>query len=167
MCHLRRGMVSNMPRALRTASVPKPRTQGERIRYARIACNLSQQSLASAVAAISKQKISKSLVSKWELDGVANPNGANMLAIQAITGFSTQWLVTGKGPQRAEIPTPAALAPLDIDRLAKALAAAEPGLGVDYVETARVVSALYDMLSDTPEIAPALLARFATTLKNA
>lgn len=161
-------MVNGMARPLRTSLVQKPRTQGERIRFARITNNLSQQQLASAVGAISKQKVSKSLVSKWELDGVANPNGVNMLAIQAVTGFTTQWLVTGRGAQRAEIPSKAELAALVPERLAKALEATLPrSATINWLDEARVVAALYDMLSDTPEIAPALLSRFATTLRNA
>lgn len=155
-----------MARPLRTQAPLKPRTQGERIRYARLNCGLTQQQLADAVSAISNMRVSKSLVSKWELDGVNNPNNANMLALQAVTGFDVTWLVTGRGAQRVSMPDRKHSNPLDPDRLAKALAAAAPGLRIDYATTARVASELYEILTDTPEVAPAVLERFAAHLRT-
>lgn len=154
-------------RPLRTTAVQKPRTQGERIRYARIESNLSQSQLARGVSSYAKSKITKSLVSQWERDSVANPNNANMLGVQMVTGFAVQWLVNGRGPQRLVIPSadPNNIAPLDVSRLARAMKAANPTLE-DPEGRARTVAALYDLLGDTPDIAPALLARFAATLSR-
>ncbi|MCR6496203.1 helix-turn-helix domain-containing protein [Thermomonas sp. S9] len=77
-------------RPLRTTLPQNPKTQGERIRYARISSNLTQQQLAQAVGRITKSVIDKATVSKWEGDSTSNPTNANMLAIQAVTGFSVQ-----------------------------------------------------------------------------
>lgn len=155
-----------MTRALRTTALQKPRTQGERIRFARVACNLSQEQLGKAISAISKQKVSKSLVSKWERDGVSNPNNSNMLALQAATGFSVEWIVNGRGPQRAQIPSQRETEPLNPALLAKALAGAAPNVTMDYTDVARVAASLYRVLSDTPELEPAILAAFAAEIRR-
>jgi len=159
-------MVIPVTRPLRTSLIQKPRTQGERIRYARISCGLSQQQLADGVSKISKMRASKSLVSKWELDGVNNPNNANMLAIQAVTGFAVEWLVNGRGAMRVAIPTTKETAPLNVAYLAKALEAACPDRPMEYQATARVVVPLYEILCDTPEIAMPVLLRFAEALRK-
>jgi transcriptional regulator with XRE-family HTH domain len=152
-------------RPLRTTAVQKPTTQGERIRFARIACNLSQPQLARAVSQISKSKVTKSLVSQWERDSVANPNNANMLAIQAVTGHSLEWLVSGRGPQKVSLPkaTADSSAPLDAQRLARCFLAVNPALEMP-LEKARTVAALYDLLGDTPDMSTVTLQRLAATL---
>lgn len=73
---------------------------GQRVRYARIESGLSQSELAKRVSHITKTRTSKSLVSRWELDKVANPQNVTMMAVSAVTGFSMRWLCEGKGPER-------------------------------------------------------------------
>lgn len=155
-------------RPLRTSAARSPKNQGERIRVARIESNLSQAQLASAISKISGGRVTKSLVSQWETGDVKNPNNANMLAIQVITGFSMNWLVTGRGPQRVTLPSARTdtIAPLDQGRLARAIAAAVPDLP-DTHRIARAVGGLYDLLGDTPDIKDDLLARFAAALLKA
>lgn len=149
---------------LRSHAVARPKTLGERIRYARISCNLSQGELAAAIRLQTGRKITKSLIGQWERGGIANPNNEYLLAVQASTGFSMDWLIRGRGPEKATLPAAgASTAPLDESLLARAMLAAEPGL-TDASRRAKVVSALYGLLVDTPDIAPALLARFAATL---
>lgn len=156
-----------MTRALRTAPVKHPKTQGERIRFARQSCGLSQSAFGKAIGAISKMQISKSLVSKWELDGVANPNNANLLAMQAVTGYAFDWFVQGGPPRRVEIPSANGSSPLNPELLSRALRAAEPELEIDYEAAGRVMAPLYDVLLDTPEIEAGMLARFAKSLRRA
>lgn len=155
-----------MTRPLRTQLPEQVDTIGRRIRYARISSGLSQPSLARAIAQITKTKCSTSLVSKWELDQIDNPNNATMLALQAVTGFSMPWLVSGKGPRRVELPTPRELGSMKPELLARALQASLPGLGIDYEHAAQVTAKLYGILTDTPDIPPELLARFALALKT-
>lgn len=154
-----------MTRPLRTQLPQQVDTIGRRIRFARISSGLSQPSLARAIAQITKTKCSTSLVSKWELDQIGNPNNATMLALQAVTGFALTWLVSGKGPRRVELPTPRELEALRPELLARALEAAMPKLGLDYGHAAQVASKLYGILTDTPDIPPELLARFAMALQ--
>lgn len=144
----------------------KPRTKGQRIRYARIACNLSQPQLAKAVGQISKTPVSKSLVSQWERDQVKNPTNDNMLAVQAVTGFALEWLVNGRGPQRVSLSKAAAsIGTLDHARLGRALEAAMPDLE-DPKGVASVVASLYELLADAPDVSGTVLARFASTLSQ-
>jgi len=75
---------------------------GERIKHARKASNLTQAQLAEAISAATGSKITKSLVSQWESGRVASPNTANLLAIQAVTGFRAEWILQGKSPQKRE-----------------------------------------------------------------
>jgi transcriptional regulator with XRE-family HTH domain len=150
---------------LRSHAVANPKTKGERIRYARIASNLSLQELADAIKVMVGGKVTRSQVSRWERDDIKNPNNINMLAIQGITGFSADWLVRGKGPQKAVVPSADAVAAaaIDVPRLARALEAANPG-ATSAQAHARIVGALYDLIGDTPDIEPSLLARIAATL---
>lgn len=146
------------PRPLRTTLPQEPRTQGERIRYARISANLTQQQLADAVSKITKGEISKATVSKWEGDSTANPTNANMLAIQAVTGFSMPWLVTGRGEMRVST-TPHA--GLKIEALARALRAA---LGEEASRSVAAVATLYDLILDAPGVSDAVLQRTAAAI---
>lgn len=73
---------------------------GERIKHARKSCALTQAELAEAISAVTGSKITKSLVSQWESGRVASPNTANLLAIQAATGFRAEWLLHGTLPQK-------------------------------------------------------------------
>lgn len=154
-------MMSSRP--LRTTAPARPRTFAERIRYARISANLSQPQFAKQLALITRTKINKSLVSQWELGKVANPNNETLYAIQAVTGFSAEWLVRGRGPEHVADPK---AEPLNIDLLARAMAAAMPELGDTAGAKAKRVAALYELLADTPNIDPALLTRIADTLSK-
>lgn len=145
-------------RPLRTSIPQNPQTQGERIRYARISSNLTQKQLAQAVGKITKTAIDKGTVSKWEGDSTSNPTNANMLAIQAVTGFAMTWLVTGRGEMRA---TQAAHTGLQVDVLGRAMRAtfdefddAMPG----------AVATLYDLILDAPSVSDAVLKRTASAL---
>lgn len=145
-------------RPLRTSIPQNPQTQGERIRYARISSNLTQKQLAQAVGKITKTAIDKGTVSKWEGDSTSNPTNANMLAIQAVTGFAMTWLVTGRGEMRA---TQTAHTGLQVAVLGRAMRAtfgevddAMPG----------AVATLYDLILDAPSVSDAVLKRTASAL---
>ena len=145
-------------RPLRTSLPDSPRTQGERIRYARITSNLTQQQLAQAVAKITKGVIDKGSVSKWESDSTSNPTNANMLAIQAVTGFSVQWLVHGRGEMRA---SSAKHVGLDAAALGRAMRAVIPGV-TD--QQASAAATLYDLILDAPGVSETTLQRTAAAL---
>ena len=147
-------------RPLRTAAVEKPVTTGQRIRFARLECNLSQQALAAGVASITKSKVSKSTVSTWETELVNVPSHSNLRAIQAVTGFAVEWLTTGKGDQRASIRS----GDLDADRLQVILKAIDPDRA-DIAREARIIALLYKVLASTPSIPPTLLAEMAQSTK--
>lgn len=147
-------------RPLRTAPVANPTTTGERIRYARLACNLSQPALAAGIGNLTNVKISKALVSNWENDIIVSPNHANLSAIQAITGFAVEWLATGKGEQKATLRS----SELDIDRLKLILKAIAPER-TGHAREARAIALLYKVLADTPKMPPALLAEIAEKTK--
>lgn len=144
------------------------RTLGDRIRHARIENGLSQAELARAVARITRNKISKSLVSAWETGKIQNPQNATLLAVQAVTGFRLDWLITGKGAERAapgDLP-PFPASGIDVAKLEKAIAAAVP-LGADAAGTARASIALYQMLMESPDLKAPALARLAVLFKAA
>lgn len=144
------------------------RSLGDRIRHARTENGLSQAELARAVARITRNKISKSLVSAWETGKIQNPQNATLIAVQAVTGYRVEWMVTGKAPERVapgEI-QPVALNGLDLPKLEKAIAAAIP-LGADAVGTARAAIALYQMLLESPDLKAPALARLAVLFKAA
>lgn len=155
-----------MSRPLRTSAVTEPRTFGERIRYARLSTDLSQEQFANRINAIVGGSSSKSLISMWERDLIKNPQNANLLAVQAVTGMSMQWLATGKGQRRINMPVKNATqstVALDVQALTRALATADPKLE-DPARTARIVAGLYDVLCDTPDLPQSLLDRFASGL---
>lgn len=147
-------------RPLRTAAVSKPKTTGERIRFARLACNLSQDGLATRIAAITDASVRKGHVSQWEKGIIESPSYVNLGAIQAVTGFSIQWLTTGKGDQRVSLKSDA----IDEARLAQVLSAIYPDRS-DIARDARVAALLYQVLTDTPTMAPALVAQLAKNIR--
>lgn len=154
-------------RPLRTHALQNPRTQGERIRYARLHLDISQDELARRVRQTGGGKVSKSLVSQWERDSVKNPNNANLLAIAAVTGFTPTWLIHGKEPKRQTVASRGEVAGIDVDRLTRAIAAAKSALDADALmpsRAARVIAALYETLMDAPGLDDSTLATFAATL---
>jgi len=79
-------------------------TFGQRVKHARLAAKLSQLEFANAVANLTGSKTKKGLVSQWENNKVSNVQNATLLAIQAVTGFSAEWLVSGRGELRVKLP---------------------------------------------------------------
>lgn len=148
-----------MTRALRTEAPRNPKTQGDRIRHARIAAGLSQGALADRIRGAGGSRVSKSLISQWEGDNIKNPTNENLFAIEGATGFSAQWLVSGKGDPKAK---QASAARLNQQALKRAIAVAFPGTMADV--HAAVVSGLYDVLIDTPDVSDKVLASFAAAL---
>lgn len=169
MFNLMLGKVSAMStRPLRTTAATTPRTLGERIRYARLSIDVSQEQFAKRISENGGGKISKSLVSMWERDDVKNPQNANLIAVQAVTGFRFEWLTTGAEPKRIQIPARAStpsITPINVELLARALATAYPTLA-DSDSQARIVSGLYELLRDSPDLTPPMLATFAVGLAH-
>ncbi len=145
---------------LRTSAPLNPATQGDRIRYARLTSNLSQQSFAAAIAKITKTKVDKSAVSKWESESTANPTNASLMAIQAVTGFSAQWVVTGKGEERARHTV---IGGVQIDVLTRAVGIVFPDSNPS---VAVAIGTLYDLILDAPDVSDTALARTAAALLN-
>lgn len=79
-------------------------TFGDRVRFARTSAGLSQSELASRISDVTKTRTTKGLISQWEANKVSNPQNSALLALSAVTGFALHWIVTGDGPQRAELP---------------------------------------------------------------
>jgi len=157
MLHLLFDKVRGMStRPLRTTPELNPRTQGGRIRAARLSVPLSQAQLAAQVKHFTKSNITKSLVSQWERDAVANPQNENMLAIAAITSHSVEWLVNGKGDRRPRTmaAAQASAPPLDMKRLQKSLALVMPNLQPSAV---KAVATVYDMLGEDASLSDAVL----------
>lgn len=153
-------------RPLRTKGKADPRTQGERIRVARTAAGLSQGRLADAIT-MHGGRATKSLVSQWERDTIANPENANLFAIQAITGYRAEWISTGKEPKKLEMRSPKDSSGLDRKLLARAIAAtlrALPSGEKDPQRIADIVSRLYDTLITAPDVDPATLDIVAAAL---
>lgn len=148
-------------RPLRTESIGTPRTQGQRIRFARIAAELSQEALGEQIQKAGGSKASKSLISQWERDGVKNPTNDNLFAIQAVTGFSAQWIATGKGDPKAKV---APASKLNTEALSRALAAVMPG--ADSAKNADIVADLYDALIDSPDITDKALSSLASAFSR-
>lgn len=147
-------------RPLRTAAVAHPRTTGARIRYARLDSNLTQEAFAAGISRITKVKISKGLVSQWESDTIVSPGPTNLFAIQAVTGFSVEWLTTGLGEQRANVQSPE----LDVDRLKLILKAIAPDrTGIP--REARAIALLYKVLTSSPSMPAPLLTEMAQSIK--
>lgn len=152
-------------RPLRTSAVDKPKTLGQRIRFARLSCNLSQEAFAKRISGITEVYVRKGHVSQWETDEIENPSHANLSAIQAITGFDVHWLATGKGNQRLSPKSDAIKSDaIDEGRLALVLAAIYPDRP-DITRDARVVALLYQVLTSTPTMAPPVLAQLAQSIR--
>lgn len=140
-------------RELRTSATDNPRTLGERIRYARLDLKISQEDLASRINRITGGNITKSLVSRWERDAVKNPTNENILALAAVTSFRVEWLIRGKEPRKATVPSKAETAGLNDAQLARAIETAMGAMkirGVDSNRAAAIISRLYETLCDTP-----------------
>lgn len=140
---------------------------GERIKHARTTCGFSQAQLAEVISAATGSKITKSLVSQWESGKVASPNTSNLLAIQAATGFRSEWLLRGELPQkRAQTagkrePAAAEIDVVLLERIIREVlkTTKEPA------RAAKAVGRMYQSLthSDGKHDPLVLLARFAAT----
>lgn len=76
------------------------KTLGQRLKLARTNCGLTQEQLANGVRRVTNGKHgSKPSISLYEADKVM-PGSVVMLALAAVTGYSDEWLFSGKGPQR-------------------------------------------------------------------
>ena len=148
-------------RPLRTTAPINPRTRGERIRYARITAGMTQQGLADLIRKAGGTGVSKSLVSQWESGGVKDPTNDNLFAIGAVTGYSAEWLATGRGEMRASV---AAAQSFDTRALARVLEAVAPDAGI--AAKAAIVAALYDVVIDSPDVTDAQLSSFATAFSR-
>lgn len=116
-------------RPLRTQQPRNPSNFGERVRYARHHNEMSLEDLVKALSDCSGTKYSKSLVSKWELGGVKNPQNNKLLHLAEVTGFNLEWLIRGEGPPRRTTRSSACPPPLDIALLASSLEKMMKSLG--------------------------------------
>lgn len=149
-------------RELRTKAPDDPQTPGERIRYARVMCGMSQPQLAEAIRRMTGTKTSSSLISKWENNHISSLSNPTLYAIQALTGYRMDWIIRGMEPRRTVLSKDGKT---NTARLAKALGAAlsvAPDVH-DVGSLARVTAGLYDLLTDTPDVDSALLTRIAST----
>lgn len=156
-----------MSRPLRTSLPENPKTQGERIRFARLSAELSQAQLAQAIALHGGRKASKSLISQWESDAVKNPENANLFAIQAATGFHAEWISSGKGQKRAALRALGEVQGLNREHLRRAIDAAVAALNLNpkiVLPLADAMGRLYDTLIDAPELDDATLKIIAQAL---
>lgn len=135
---------------------------GARIKHARLACDMTQENFASAVAMVTKSRCNKSLVSKWESDS-AVPVIATLSAIASVTGFALEWIGTGNGPERSRLRklrieenTEAARAMM---RRAVAVAMKEQKNNPAKIPDA-IIECFY-MLADEPDIPDSALRRIA------
>lgn len=159
---------------LRSHSSSSLETSGARIRHARLSVDMTQEEFAKRISQVSSCKITKAAVSKWETNNTGAPQPENAFAIQAITGFSAYWLVTGRGEERVPQPSerdnraPENLeASLDHGLLQRALTIAVTVTGADAAaRTASVTTGLYDVLLKSPELNDAVLASIATVLAS-
>lgn len=143
-------------------------TFAARVKKARLQCGLSQAALAKSINHITKGKVSASLVSQWELGKVKNPQLETLSALVAITGFSHDWLATGKGPEKANLAEALAAqqrtVPLDRAAVARAVRIVWGAKPKTADAAAEVILALYDIIVESPGTDDAALRRMATLL---
>lgn len=149
------------PRPLRTTRPIDPQSQGERIRYARHTANLTQEQFARALSRVSKVRVNKGTVSKWESDATANPTNASMLAIELVTKVSARWLVHGKGEMFAAL---AHSTSIDMEALQRAIRIAIPDADP---RAAISVATVYDLIVDAPDLSDAVLRKTSDAFKRA
>lgn len=141
-------------RELRTTQPTSPKTLGERIRYARIACDMSITALADRIRALGGSSVDKSLVSRWERDTVKSLSSHNMAALCAATGFAYEWIASGRGPMRS---TPN----INSSAIARAIRTLAPDMTDKEIGA---ISGLYDVLVASPSLPDSALAAIAATL---
>lgn len=155
-------------RTLRTHAPVDLNTMGRRIRFARLENKMSQADLALQVARRTGKGITKSLVSQWERDSVANPQNANLHAIAIATNFNLDWLIHGgKYPQRmgAKQLDDDAARMINVERLARAVDAVIPGTP-NLRSKAAAIASIYDLLTHSPDIPDAIISSVATRFNH-
>lgn len=150
-------------RDLRTTLPANTDTPGSRIRYARISAGLSQDQLAIGIGKACKSNVTKGLISKWESGAVANPTNTHLFAIQALTGFSAQWIATGREPRTASAVT--RKTGIDAEILRAAIVAI-PIPWHDQRALATLLATLYDLKHDEPSVSHSVLERTAAALQH-
>lgn len=142
-------------------------TFGKRTKYARLESGLSQPALARKISEITRSNVSKALVSQWETDRVAKPNGSNLFGLERATGFRVKWLLTGELPMRVSEPadddTGSTGGGIDRVALEKAIAAVFHDVP-NVRQRARAVAGIYMAMQHDPSTNPATLARLAESL---
>jgi transcriptional regulator with XRE-family HTH domain len=143
-------------------------TFASRVREARADAGLSQSELARAIARITKTKMNKSLVSQWELGRVKNPQIETLSALVAVTGFTHDYLSTGKGPKKASLSAALHAAqeakPLNRTALARAVTAVFEQTPTSAAQAGDVALSLYDILVESPGTDAAALRQMARLL---
>lgn len=147
------------------------RTKGGRIRYARESNNLSQDELGAAISTIVGRRISKGNVSAWESGKIKDFAHDNLIAMEAITGFSMHWIIGGKGPERVEDRKGGAVsviekaAKLNVAGLEMSMRVAWQHVGgSDFTKAAKLAAKLYNVFHDAPELNEAGLLRIAQAI---
>jgi len=72
------------------------KSPGERIRLIREKLGLSQEEFGKRIG------VTKAAVSQWESGEIKNYRNANLFAIQNLSGYSAEWIVTGEGSERSK-----------------------------------------------------------------
>jgi SOS-response transcriptional repressor LexA len=72
------------------------KSPGERIRHIREKLALSQEEFGKRIG------VTKAAVSQWESGEIKNYRNAHLFAIQNLTGYSAEWIVTGEGSERSK-----------------------------------------------------------------
>ena len=142
-------------RPLRAAMPQDLSTMAGRLCHARLTCELSQAELAEQLSRRTGKATSKPTVSKWEAGLSKNPEISTFFALAALTGFSAEWLATGKGQMRYG--TPAAHA-LDANALRAAVVSVFAGATEHQLKT---VSTLYAIVAAGASIDPGKLEQLA------
>lgn len=134
-------------------------TFGQRIKHARLSAGLTQLELANAISVRTGSKTKKGLVSQWENGKIENPQNATILAVQEATGFAVNWLVSGKGQDRAKTDV------LPVTASLRRIVIIAAGQQTTPEAIADAVIELAETLADDPDISDAVLKRIARLAK--
>jgi len=145
---------------------------GQRVKHARITNKLTQKELANGIANITGSKTKKGLISQWERGVVENPQNSTMMALQAVTGFALEWLVSGTGPERVSptsllVAEPKAVYGQNISRAMlrrSIIIAASEQTSPEAIADAAIE--IVETLADEPGIPDAVLKRIARLAKT-
>lgn len=107
------------------------------------------------IARITRMPVDKGTVSKWENDSTANPTNANLLALQAITGYSAAWLVRGDGEKLARNAVDRSI---DEAVLGRSILLVFPKATPNVI---KAIATLYDLIHEAPDVPTSVLQRTA------